>query len=76
VATLNVKNFPDDLYQRLREIAEQEQRSIAQQVIRLLDHAVSTTEPRSIRELRGLGKPLWRDIQATSLVDEERRSWD
>lgn len=76
MATLNVKNFPDDLYQRLREIADQEQRSIAQQVIRLLDQAVSATEPRSIRELRGLGKHHWRDIEASDLVDEERRSWD
>ena len=36
MATLNIKNFPDPLYRRLQERAEQEHRSLAQEVIHIL----------------------------------------
>lgn len=76
MATLNIKNFPDDLYRRLRELAEQERRSVSQQVIHFLDDAVREPVAHSIRELRGLGKEAWEHVEATVLVDEERGSWD
>ena len=76
MATLNIKNFPDELHQRLRALAQSEQRSLSQQVIRLLGEAVSELEPRSILELRGLGADLWRHTDASKLLDEERGSWD
>lgn len=76
MATLNVKNFPDPLHDRLRELAEREHRSVAQQVIHLLERATETAEPRSILELRGLGREAWAGIDAAAHVDEERKSWD
>ena len=76
MATLNVKNFPDPLYDKLREMAGREHRSVAQQVIHLLEQATESAEPRSLLELRGLGREVWAGIDAAAYVDEERKSWD
>jgi len=42
MATLNIKNFPDPLYEKLKELARQEHRSLAQQVIHILQEAVDS----------------------------------
>lgn len=76
MATLNVKNFPPDLYEQLKERAAVERRSIAQQVVHLLEKAVDTQEPLSILKLRGLGKEAWQGVDAAGYVAEERGSWD
>lgn len=76
MATLNIKNFPDALYERLQECAERELRSIAQQVIYLLEESVGKPKLYSILELRGLGKELWKDIDPVDHVRAERDSWD
>ncbi len=74
MATLNIKNFPEKLYRKLRARARREHRSVAQQVTHMLAKALDESEPLSILELRGLGKELWTD--AAKHVDVERRSWD
>lgn len=76
MATLNIKRFPDDLYEKLRVRAEQMHRSVAQEVVHLLSQVVEEPEPLSILELRGLGKELWTGIDAADHVERERRSWD
>lgn len=76
MATLNIKNFPEGLYGRLRSLADQEHRSVAQQVIHLLSQAVEADEPRSLLELKGLGKECWRGIDANQHVEKERSAWD
>lgn len=75
MATLNVKNFPDALYERLRERAAADRRSIAGEVISLLEAAVQQQEPASILRLRALGKASWKDVDAASHVAEERDAW-
>ena len=42
MATLHVENVPDELYEALRARAKRERRSIAGEVIRILEHAVPT----------------------------------
>jgi plasmid stability protein len=54
MATLTIKNFPDALYARLRERAKREHRSLALEVVRLLDLASREPETHSILELSGL----------------------
>ncbi|HKH43509.1 MAG TPA: Arc family DNA-binding protein [Thermoanaerobaculia bacterium] len=76
MATLNIKNFPDDLYEQLQKRAEREHRSLAQQVIHFLEESASKPKLQSILELRGLGKELWRDIDPVEHVRAERDSWD
>jgi hypothetical protein len=76
MATLNLKNFPDPLYELLQDRARQERRSLAQEVIHLLEQAVGPPVPRSILELRGLGKDSWKGVDPVAYVRAERDSWD
>ena len=76
MAILNIKNLPDDLYRRLKERAERQHRSVAQEVTHILSRAVEEPEALSILELRGLGREAWGAAEATRHVAEERRSWD
>ncbi|MCU0517260.1 MAG: hypothetical protein MUC60_10435 [Oscillatoria sp. Prado101] len=46
MATLNVENFPDQLYARLQQLATAENRSISEQVVSLLEGALQIeTQP-------------------------------
>lgn len=76
MATLNIKNLPDDLYCKLLQRAEREHRSIAQQATHLLRLALEPPKPLSILDLRGLGKEHWKDIDVADHVRKERMSWD
>lgn len=76
MATLNIKRFPDELYERLRHRAERKHRSISQEVVHILSQVLERPERRSILELRGLGKELWKGIDAAEHVERERDSWD
>ena len=76
MATLNVKNLPDPLYKKLQARARRQRRSVAQEVIHLLTQAVEDADTQSILELRGLGKELWKGIDASAHVNAERRSRD
>ena len=64
MATLNIKNFPEPLYEQLQKQAEDEHRSVAQQVIHLVSKSVGRPRSRSILELRGLGKEIWAGIDS------------
>jgi plasmid stability protein len=75
VATLNVKNLPDPLYDALRARAESRHRSVAQEVTHILSEVLAQ-QPLSILELEGLGRELWAGVDAARHVDEERASWD
>ena len=75
MATLNVKNFPDALYRKLKARAKRERRSVAQELTILLGQALEVPAARSILDLRGLGKELWRDVDAATHVASERSGW-
>jgi plasmid stability protein len=76
MATLKIKDFPDALYKRLKEQAQQQNRSVAQEVICVLDQYVQQEKTESILGLRGLGKELWEGIDAAEYIRQERDSWD
>ena len=76
MATLNIKNLPDVLYRKLQARARRERRSVAQEVTHLLSEVLETREPLSILELQGLGKELWREVEAAAHVERERAAWD
>ena len=76
MATLNIKNFPDGLYEKLKARAAREHRSVAQEVTHILEQALSEPEPSSLLELRGLGREIWREVDAAEHVARERDTWD
>jgi plasmid stability protein len=76
MATLNIENLPDSLYEALKARAESQHRSVAQEVTHLLTEALGHRQPPSILELEGLGKELWTGIDAAKHIEDERASWD
>jgi hypothetical protein len=76
MAVLNIKNFPDVLYKKLKTKAKRQHRSVAQEVTHILSEALSCSDPLSILDLRGLGKEHWTGIDPVAHVEGERRSWD
>jgi plasmid stability protein len=47
MASLHIENVPDDLYERLRERAIVENRSLDSEVVALLEHAIAESEHSS-----------------------------
>ena len=82
MATLNVKNFPDGVYRRIKQRATKNRRSISQEVTQILEEAVAEKPKgkRSLLELEGLGKEVWEKVlagrDAADYIREERDSWD
>jgi plasmid stability protein len=79
MATLNIKNFPDRLYRRIKQRAGKNRRSISQEVVQLLDEVVSEVPRVSLLELEGLGKEVWQKAlggkDAAEYIAEERDAW-
>jgi plasmid stability protein len=76
MATLNIKNMSDALYKKLKARAKKENRSLSQEVTRILTDAVDEPAKLNIMGLRGLGKGLWKGIDPAKYIEEERNSWD
>jgi plasmid stability protein len=76
MAVLNVKNLPDGLYRKLKARARAHHRSVAQELTHLLEELLEQPEPRSLLELRGLGKTTAPAADAARRVAAERASWD
>ena len=76
MAVLNVKSVPDKLYRKLQARAKRERRSVTQEVLAILDQALSESPRLSIMNLQGLGKDIWRGVDSDQYVDAERRAWD
>jgi plasmid stability protein len=76
MAILNVKNLPDGLYRKLQARAKRQRRSVAQEVTQILSEALEAPKPVSILDLQGLGKEHWRNVDAATHVERERKAWD
>jgi plasmid stability protein len=76
MAVLNIKSVPDKLYRKLQVRAKRERRSVAQEVIQILDQALSESPPLSILDLQGLGKEIWQGISSDHYIQQERQAWD
>ncbi|MBV9880721.1 MAG: Arc family DNA-binding protein [Gemmatirosa sp.] len=76
MAVLNIKNLPDELYEKLKARAKEQRRSVAQEVQKILADTLDAEPRPSILELRGLGKELWEGIDPAEYIEQERSSWD
>ena len=64
---LQVRDIPEDLYERLSRVAEADNRSIAQETIVLLKKALGYTEERAARRKR-----LLAEIQANKMTNVDQ----
>jgi plasmid stability protein len=76
MAVLNIKSVPDKLYRKLQARAKRERRSVAQEVIQILDQALAEVPPLSILALQGLGKEIWGGTRGDEFLRQERQAWD
>jgi len=76
VATLNIKSFPDKLYTKLQKQAKHDRRSLAQEIIHILDLAISEPAQLSIMDMQGLGNEIWQGVDASKYIAKERQAWD
>jgi len=78
MAALKLTNIPHALYRKLQKRAHLHRRSLVQEVTKILSDAVEVEDGAtySILELQGLGKELWKGIDAAKHVAAERESWD
>jgi len=75
MATLNVKNFPDLLYERLKKQAKRDGRSVASEVAVLLEGALVRSGRYTVGDLKGIGAGTWKDVDILKWLDRERDSW-
>lgn len=64
------------ILQQTQSLSTSERKELVKLLIDTLDAAPSAIPLRSLRELRGLGKEMWTDIDAQEYVDQLRDEWD
>jgi plasmid stability protein len=80
--TLYIENFPKDLYEAIRKRAKSERRSIAAEVIEILEKFVPTEKElkrrrefvEKLQRLRARVPPLTDGPSSTEMIREDRES--
>ena len=64
------------LLDEVEKLTQTDQLRLLEQIAGLIRRKTTVKAPRSILELQGLGKEIWKNIDAQKYVDEERKSWN
>lgn len=65
-----------EILQQTRTLSTSERKELVKLLIDTLDIAPAAAPSRSLRELRGLGKEIWTDVDSQEYVDQLRDEWD
>jgi plasmid stability protein len=76
MAVLNVKSVPDTLYRKLQARAKRQRRSVAQEVVHILEEVLTEAPALSVLDLQGLGKEVWAGVKSDEYLRRERQAWD
>ena len=72
--------MPDATYNQviseIKTLDLSDQLRLLEEMATLIRRRTSKTEPRSILELRGKGKNIWKGLNVKDYIDEERSSWN
>ena len=72
--------MPDATYNQviseIKTLNLSDQLRLLEEMATLIRKKTSKTEPRSILELKGKGKNIWKGINVKAYIDEERSSWN
>jgi len=69
--TITVKNIPVDLYERLKQIATENRRSINSEVIVCIERAVQSRKRENIDDLLARARKIRRKTSGQLLTDEK-----
>jgi plasmid stability protein len=75
MAVLNVKSVPDPLFRKLQARAKRQRRSVEQEVVHILEQALTEAPPLSVLDLQGLGKEVWAGVRTDEYLRKERDAW-
>ncbi len=72
--------MPDTTYNQviseIKTLNLSDQLRLLEEMATLIRKRTSKTEPRSILELKGKGKNIWKGLNVKAYIDEERSSWN
>jgi len=64
------------ILRQVKELGMIEQIRLLEAIAQLVQRETPSKPPRSIRELRGLGKEAWNNLDAQEYVNQERDAWE
>ena len=65
-----------EILSRVQRLSPTDQLHLLEDLAALVRREIEPQPGRSIMELQGLGKEIWRGIDAQEYVDRERTSWN
>jgi hypothetical protein len=65
-----------DIRHQIETLTPDEQLHLLEELAGMVRRRMTPKPKRSIMELEGLGKEIWRGIDAQDYVDRERASWN
>ena len=65
-----------EVLNRIQRLGPSDQLRLLEDLAALVRRRVAPQARRSILELEGLGKEIWKDIDAQAYIDRERASWN
>ena len=64
------------LISEIKSLNLTDQLRLLEEMATLIRKKASKTKPRSILELKGKGKDIWKGLNVKAYIDEERSSWN
>jgi len=64
------------LLEEVEKLNQEEQLRLLEQIAVLIRSKATVKTRRSILELQGMGKNIWKNIDAQEYIDKERESWN
>ncbi len=64
------------LLDQVEKLNQSEQLLLLEQIAVLIRRKTTVKTRRSILELQGMGKEIWKNIDAQDYIDKERESWN
>lgn len=65
----------DELVERIQNLTPADQLRLLEELAVIIRRRMDVAQRRSILELQGLGKEIWRGVDAQEYIDQERASW-
>ena len=66
----------EKLLNEVEKLNQSEQLQLLEKIAALIRRRTTAKTRRSILELQGVGKSIWKDIDAQQYIDKERKSWN
>jgi hypothetical protein len=66
----------EKLLNEVEKLNQSEQLQLLEKIAALIRRRTTAKTRRSILELQGVGKSIWKDIDAQQYIHKERKSWN